>query len=259
MVKTLSISEKKSGNTQSVRQIYSNGDGKEQCEQERRDTVDDEHQETQSPEAAASQIQEAKSQQDDVNEDSPKEIIDPSGMKNSFTQVTNRDDIILEENCCKSVQVTDRLHQGRMFQYNESDYTVSSRTQDTLPKSTFRSEAYQPEEEEENSSLASDECCNCCGEVEAPPKRKDSLQRKNSPPPVPPHRVHLESCEAKGMTGSNGKYPTCSCGYKWERDFISTDDSSMLSRIGARLIGSRTSNSGNTSVSEGDYCIHAME
>ena len=68
--------------------------------------------ETQSPEVSVSQIQDTMDHQDLLNnEESEEEIIEPSGRKNSFTQVTNRDDHILEGNCCKSVQVTDRLHQ----------------------------------------------------------------------------------------------------------------------------------------------------
>ena len=115
-----------------------------------------------------------------------------------------------------------KLKKAGMFRFKDDDYSASSQT---LPKSTFRSEVYQPSDERHTNSLSSDEPCNCCGVAEAPP-RKDSLQRR-SPPPVPPHRVHLRSCEAKGMKKRNGKYPDCSCGYKWERDFQSTDDSSM--------------------------------
>jgi hypothetical protein len=39
------------------------------------------------------------------------EIIEPSAKKTSYTQVTSREDEIIEKNFEKSVQVTDGLHQ----------------------------------------------------------------------------------------------------------------------------------------------------
>ena len=44
-------------------------------------------------------------------------------------------------------------------------------------------------------------------------------------------------------------------GYKWTRDYDSTDEENMWDRIGS-IFGGNTDRSGNDSVSEGDYCIH---
>merc|ERR1719402_801725 len=44
-------------------------------------------------------------------------------------------------------------------------------------------------------------------------------------------------------------------GYKWTRDYDSTDEENMWDRIGS-MFGANTDRSGNDSVSEGDYCIH---
>jgi len=44
-------------------------------------------------------------------------------------------------------------------------------------------------------------------------------------------------------------------GYKWNRDFDSTDEENVWDRIGS-IFGGNTDRSGNDSVSEGDYCIH---
>ncbi|CBY12258.1 unnamed protein product [Oikopleura dioica] len=239
------LAVKKEGNTENIRKVYSCGDSESQdaalksTVQEKMETEELAKNLDDSTDAVEPQLQEI----------SVDEIMEPSGQKTTYTQVTSREDEIIEKNFEKSVQVTDGLHQAQMYRFNDATYSVSSRT---LPKSTFRSEVYRPDDDGSESSLASDETCDCCSEKKVPP-RFNSLQ-KALPPPVPPHRVHLKSCEASGIR-RNAKYPDCSCGYKWQRDFESTDDSSMLSRIGARLIGSRTSNT-NTSVSEGDYCVH---
>ena len=111
-----------------------------------------------------------------------------------------------------------------MYRFNDDAYSVSSRT---LPKSTFRSEVYRPDDDAEESSLASDESCDCCCDIKVP-LRVDSLQKAAaSPPPVPPHRMHLQGSEESGVRRNRRNYPKCSGGYKWERDFQSTDDSSM--------------------------------
>ena len=44
-------------------------------------------------------------------------------------------------------------------------------------------------------------------------------------------------------------------GYKWTRDYDSTDEENVWDRIGS-IFGGNTDRSGNDSVSEGDYCIH---
>jgi len=44
-------------------------------------------------------------------------------------------------------------------------------------------------------------------------------------------------------------------GYKWTRDYDSTDEENVWDRIGS-IFGGSTNRSGNDSVSEGDYCIH---
>ena len=50
------------------------------------------------------------------------EIIGPSGKKTTFTQVTSREDEIIEKNFEKSVQVTDGLHQENSLK--DSHYTT---------------------------------------------------------------------------------------------------------------------------------------
>ena len=44
-------------------------------------------------------------------------------------------------------------------------------------------------------------------------------------------------------------------GYKWTRDYDSTDEENVWDRIGS-IFGGNTDRSGHDSVSEGDYCIH---
>jgi len=46
-----------------------------------------------------------------LQEISVDEIMEPSGQKTTYTQVTSREDEIIEKNFEKSVQVTDGLHQ----------------------------------------------------------------------------------------------------------------------------------------------------
>merc|ERR1712137_696562 len=52
--------------------------------------------------------------------------------------------------------------------------------------------------------------------------------------------------------------PSNSAGYRWQRDFDSTDDENIWERIGSIFSGSDRSStrSNNPSVSSGDYCIH---
>merc|ERR1719427_142025 len=54
------------------------------------------------------------------------------------------------------------------------------------------------------------------------------------------------------------KLPSNSVGYRWHRDFDSTDDENIWERIGSIFSGSDRSStrSNNPSVSSGDYCIH---
>ena len=47
-----------------------------------------------------------------------------------------------------------------------------------------------------------------------------------------------------------------SCGYKWHRDYESTDDESLWQRIGFGLSLMSTPRSESNSVSSGDYCVH---
>jgi len=47
-----------------------------------------------------------------------------------------------------------------------------------------------------------------------------------------------------------------SCGWRWHRDFESTDDESLWDRLGSVFSSERKWSSSNKSVTSGDYCIH---
>ena len=72
--------------------------------------------------------------------------------------------------------------------------------------------------------------------------------------------VHLKalcgtvSAMRKKFGDSNGL--EISAGYKWERDYDSTDDESLWQRLGFGLSLMSTPRSESNSVSSGDYCIH---